>query len=139
MKTRPLASNATPSRRRAWRAPTRLLALAVLCGSVGSAPRAHAAEVRTVIAELVSLERKPACGILSVGSLATFRLAEGPAGAPPVRALVHCAEMHPELVVGRRFTLRLSKENVHRIGTPDRLPDAEASYLVEALPVQQAR
>jgi hypothetical protein len=120
------------------------LAIATLVCSGSLAVSAADADSEVLITgRLVALERQPGCGVLSVGSPATYKVMAGPMNliGTEIKALVYCIELprgnssstYGDLEtyeLGATHFLALTKRNVYSIEMPNPLPSGnEWSYL----------
>lgn len=118
-----------------------IVASALLLAACADLQRpAAASEGIAVQGELVSVEPGPGCGVLRVGSPATYRVTSGPANlrGQRVHVLIACIEMSAlqgdvsEFVVGSTHQLILTRENMHRIEVPSVLSEGPWFYLKTA-------
>ena len=118
-----------------FRSPFAAWAILALAASTGCATTPIAAEQLTVTARLESITASPGCGIIFFGSPLTFQVTSGPRGITRERviAMVPCIEAYEDFyVVGHSYQLRLTRNNIFKIGIPDRLPNDLSFYLIDA-------
>lgn len=122
--------------------PFRLIvAIALLLAAYVDLQRpAVAGDTIAVQAVLVSVEPGPGCGVLVVGSPATYRVTSGPSDlrGQQIHVLIACIEMAGldrnvrEFVVGSTHQLILTRENAHHIEVPSVLPEGAWFYVKSA-------
>lgn len=99
-----------------------------------------------VVGRLVSVQAaQPHCGILFVGTTATYLVLDGPASlkGKEIYVVVPCIEMpramyNPEagdldtFTPGRTHHLAITKKAIHRLDEPDKLPDGADWFYLRA-------
>ena len=109
---------------------------AVLCLPVEYAHARQLPHVFEVTAVADVVPHPVGCGFLFLGTPVEFRVARGPKALPyrRISAVVPCLDFFGGyFAVGESYTLKLTRDNVHRIGTPDHLTEPSHFYLIEAM------
>jgi len=122
-----------------------LVVVTLICSTSPCAWTADAASEVLLTGRLVALESQPHCGVLSIGSPATYQVLDGPVElvGKEVKALVYCIElqrgdsstMYGDLKayeIGATHFLALTKRNVYSIEVPNPLPTGNEWFYLRA-------